>query len=1644
MRIALISYEYPPETGFGGIGTYTHYHARALSRLGHEVHVFAGTQQPERRTYRDGHVTVTRLRKVGLVERLLPKLDRLGLYWFKNRVQNAANSFSALRRELEKGGFDVVEMPECGGEGALLNHCLDLPTIVRLHSPAELIMSSYPSKPADRVLTAMVERLGMTGAKALSSCSAWLAQEVRRRGLTDRPITVIPNGIDLAVFDQDEGIDIHERFGVPRDALKIFFANRLEQRKGIHVVRDLLVPVLEKHPQVVFVLAGADPDGVVEKELRPMLAARGLQDRLFHLGRIPLREVRACLKQCDIFLLPSIWENAPYSLLEAMSAGKAIVASDCGGVPEMLRHEIDGLIAHTGDASAFARAIDRLQSSGLRARLGQSARARVEARFTDELVARRSLEFYRWALGAPLGEPHTALVRPDVELEPGTWFQAWWIRGVDGGEPPRLGAGFAELGLDELAFVHAVSSRVYWSQRGRGDSDAVTYLEQLATLHRERALAAQGDPNAPLVSGRLGLPALSHPLFGDDSGAEALLGELWRLGQHDLVADWLVRETAAPEFGERATRRLALRRLAVDAFRRRPDEHTAAVLRGIYRAVGTSSRVVQQDQEFIRSHPKGAEFAAVIADFGLHAPLRRPAVFGSVKRRRPQGAGGPAVTVLIPSYRHEQYIAKAIESVLAQTHENLRVLVVDDCSPDGTVAAARAVDDARVEVRSNAANLGLGGSILAALPSIDTPYVALLNSDDVFHPERLEKCLAVLEADPEAALVTSRIAVMDDKERRLSPETSCVLDQGPAAHGWVRWYERVTAELAGDDWTALPALLRHNHLATSSNLVCRTSFLRAQAGTIAPLKYCLDWSLFLHACIAGALRCVPEALVGYRLHGANTVWFDDGARPGYLHEVNAVVADALRAHVARRGAAGAAAETVAEEVAGLLQTHVAAHGETDGMALLLADLLAGHGSVPAAFRSPELVAMAQRALAARRPAGDAEVQRKARLDRHAVEALSRRVRELEPMVGRLREDLDALRAQGEDVASFRLRLDAEHAFSEAARSELAAVVARSAATERELTTQRDALERSLAETRRELAETAQRLADRHAELGSVRRELAAQQEEALALAAQLQRSHTDTRLLEQTLAGLEEQLGQVVVEREGVRRELRELRRQSERERARLESSERLVAQRDAELDDAHRQLRRASEWASQQRIEQRRDQDRLEQGLEYRVGRLLTRKLHLGGLLKTALRWATLLRIGAQRLGNGLRKSLPGRKPSRVVFVCDAAFPAADTGRLADELLAVTAAGFDTRVLCTAAGGPHWLGAGSWPAMDRRVVLSLDAALLRRDRRFFTRRNADAVAAIDAFPMHPAGLAPIFTFARSARSLAAGSLHAVGLGPAALNVWGAGRLLGVQFTLRLETDDLPRLRYPGWGDLACAANALLVDSEAMGERVRSALGVHTPSLLVIPPLVPGGRRSGAPAQGAPFILVGPFADVQGLLSLAAAVRSAVERGADPRFVVLGAEIETVANFTAIDWFRGRLAELGLLERFEFRRHADPAFVASCLNQAAALVEVRTGEGAEVAGPTRGVVAALAAGVAVVGFRDALAGVVRDGVEARLVAGGDSAALGAALAELASDPHGRARLGAAGRRAYDTRFAPTLGGAELFARIRALHNARLR
>jgi glycosyltransferase involved in cell wall biosynthesis len=395
MKIALLSFEYPPETAFGGIGTYTWYQARALVRLGHEVHVLAGaTATTAMRTSEHDGVMVHRFRRGGPLMRCLAPLGTLRMRWTRNRLENALSMYQGVRELRREHRFDVIEMPECGAEGMLVNHFMREHTVVRFHSPARLIMPFYDVSNRDMTWCSRAEGLGISGAVSLTSSSTFLANQVRRQLGVERPIRVIPNGIDVGLFDGTDQIDFRERYGLPRDRPIIFVAARLERRKGVHLLRDIAVPILQRH-EATLVLAGSDPEGYVAHQVLTTLQDQPLRGTVRYLGALDQTATRSGMRQSDIFLLPSLWESCPYSCLEAMAGRRAIVASNQGGMTELIEDGVSGLLARTGDAASHVEQIETaINSPSLRARLGNAARAMVEQSFSDIDIATRSVAAY--------------------------------------------------------------------------------------------------------------------------------------------------------------------------------------------------------------------------------------------------------------------------------------------------------------------------------------------------------------------------------------------------------------------------------------------------------------------------------------------------------------------------------------------------------------------------------------------------------------------------------------------------------------------------------------------------------------------------------------------------------------------------------------------------------------------------------------------------------------------------------------------------------------------------------------------------------------------------------------------------------------------------------------------------------------------------------------------------------------------------------------------------------------------------------------------------------------------------------------------------------------------------------------------------
>ncbi len=399
MRVCLISEEFPPETGWGGIGTYAHVLATGLAELGHRVHVVARTW---------GEPGVTAVGGVRVHRLAIPEPSwRRGTYYFNLHFPETRElllwTWQASRvvsRLAAAGGLDVIESPEFHAQGLAAGlRSRHIPLVVKLHTPAFLCRAlngvGAGGGPWDTAVSERLEHLLARRAWRLTSPSARLADDVTRRWRIRRSaVRVIPNPVDDELFAPSPG-------GEPAEPT-LLYVGRLERRKGVETLVEMLPEVLRAFPGVRLRMVGKDHPsgpggGSMVAHLGGRLRALRVPDGAVEFaGPVARTELPAVYRGAAVCLVPSNYENFPYTCLEAMACGRPVVGSAAGGIPEMITDGSDGLLVPPGRPAALAAAVVRLLADDrLRHRLGARARETVCARFGRRAVSAATAAFYR-------------------------------------------------------------------------------------------------------------------------------------------------------------------------------------------------------------------------------------------------------------------------------------------------------------------------------------------------------------------------------------------------------------------------------------------------------------------------------------------------------------------------------------------------------------------------------------------------------------------------------------------------------------------------------------------------------------------------------------------------------------------------------------------------------------------------------------------------------------------------------------------------------------------------------------------------------------------------------------------------------------------------------------------------------------------------------------------------------------------------------------------------------------------------------------------------------------------------------------------------------------------------------------------------
>lgn len=396
MNICLVSREYPPETDWGGIGAYTYYLANGLAAKGYQVHVICQSLDFDKE-YMDDKVYVHR---VSHKNRFYHKRF---LTEFALRLEYSLSVFAKLKEIIKKYNIDIVESPNLSAESIIYTFSKKAPLVTRLHTAYfEVVKNLNWPMSFDRRLSCLLEDTLILKSDLVScSTNAHATKIVSKIKIDVNKIKIIPLGVGLPPLAQ--GYD-----GGNSKDLEVLFVGRLEKRKGVHVLLEAVPLILEEIPNVQFILIGRDTfvssdyvsfSGPKERSFKESLLnslAAKYKKNVHFLGYIRNEDLFPYFRSCNLFVAPSLYESFGLVYIEAMSYGKPVVATNVGGIPEVVSNERDGILVEPNNSESLAQAIIRLlKDKELNRFMGQNARRTVEQRFTREIMAENTLAAYK-------------------------------------------------------------------------------------------------------------------------------------------------------------------------------------------------------------------------------------------------------------------------------------------------------------------------------------------------------------------------------------------------------------------------------------------------------------------------------------------------------------------------------------------------------------------------------------------------------------------------------------------------------------------------------------------------------------------------------------------------------------------------------------------------------------------------------------------------------------------------------------------------------------------------------------------------------------------------------------------------------------------------------------------------------------------------------------------------------------------------------------------------------------------------------------------------------------------------------------------------------------------------------------------------
>ena len=371
-RLLFLAERYPPD--LGGVATSAGRISRAIAASGLEVDVLAWTRalQPGVVTHDEGQPSVYRMGRFREWDATMP--HTLNLFdWLIN-----ARPYDAIwGHYLAPAGFLATWF------GRLKN----IPATVSIRGN-DLDRDVYPPGDFARL------RWTLENATCISAVTAELTAKVAALcGRND--VLSLPNAVDATIFtplhDDLGRTALRAKLGIQPGEIVLGFAGELREKKGQQFLIEALRRLRESRPACLLIVGEVRPS-----EIPRLMQSTGggtlAEHRILVTGQLATpAEVNEHLQLCDVYLQPSLWDGMPNALLEAMAAGCGCIASDAGGIPEIIQHGVNGIIVPRWELNRLADAVSGWLAAepAYRAHIRQAARDRAFSNFGFDQESRQ-------------------------------------------------------------------------------------------------------------------------------------------------------------------------------------------------------------------------------------------------------------------------------------------------------------------------------------------------------------------------------------------------------------------------------------------------------------------------------------------------------------------------------------------------------------------------------------------------------------------------------------------------------------------------------------------------------------------------------------------------------------------------------------------------------------------------------------------------------------------------------------------------------------------------------------------------------------------------------------------------------------------------------------------------------------------------------------------------------------------------------------------------------------------------------------------------------------------------------------------------------------------------------------------------------